>query len=92
MAEEDIQESRENLENAKELVEEFEKEYGEETEEVQQQKEKEDKKVFSRELLGRFMAKMLWGWSNKEYERQREKRWKENWRRWKNVVTQPEMT
>jgi len=69
------------------LVEEFEKEYGEETEEVQQQKEKEDKKVFSRELLGRFMAKMLWGWSNKEYERQREKRWKENWRRWKNVVT-----
>jgi len=69
------------------LVEEFEKEYGEETEEVQQQKEKEDKKVFSRELLGRFMAKILWGWSNKEYERQREKRWKENWRRWKNVVT-----
>ena len=69
------------------MVEEFEKEYGEETEEVQQQKEKEDKKVFSRELLGRFMAKMLWGWSNKEYERQREKRWKENWRRWKNVVT-----
>jgi len=34
MAKEDTWESRENLENAKELVEEFEKEYGEETEEV----------------------------------------------------------
>ena len=78
MAEEDIQESRENLENAKELVEEFEKEYGEETEEVQQQKEKEDKKVFSRELPERFIAKILWRQSNKEYERQREKRQEES--------------
>ena len=34
MAEEDTQESRENLENAKELVEEFEREYGKETKEV----------------------------------------------------------
>jgi len=34
MAKEDTWESRENLENAKELVEEFEKEYGKETEEV----------------------------------------------------------
>ena len=35
MAEEDIQKSRENLKNAKELVEEFKKEYSEETKEVQ---------------------------------------------------------
>ena len=34
MAEEDTWESRENLENAKELVEEFEREYGEEVEEL----------------------------------------------------------
>jgi len=32
MAKEDMWESRENLENTKELVEEFEREYGEETE------------------------------------------------------------
>jgi len=31
MAKEDMWESRENLENTKELVEEFEREYGEET-------------------------------------------------------------
>ena len=34
MAEEDIWESRENLENTKELVEEFEREYREEVEEL----------------------------------------------------------
>ena len=34
MAEGDMWESRENLENTKELVEEFEREYGEETEEL----------------------------------------------------------
>ena len=35
MAEEDTWESSKNLENTKELVEEFEKEYGKETKEVQ---------------------------------------------------------
>jgi len=34
MAEEDIWENRENLENTKELVKEFEKEYREETEKL----------------------------------------------------------
>jgi len=38
MTEEDTWESRENLENAKELVKEFEKEYGEEVKELKQQK------------------------------------------------------
>ena len=37
MAEEDTWENRENLGNAKELVEEFEREYGEETEELRRQ-------------------------------------------------------
>jgi len=36
MAEEDTWENRENLENVKELVEEFEREYGKETEELRQ--------------------------------------------------------
>ena len=40
-AEGDTQKNRENLENAKELVEEFEREYGEETEELRQQELKE---------------------------------------------------
>jgi len=36
MVEGDMWESRENLENTKELVEEFEREYGEEAEELRQ--------------------------------------------------------
>ena len=36
MAEEDIWENRKNLENAKELVEEFDREYGEEVKELRQ--------------------------------------------------------
>ena len=39
MAEENTWESRENLKNAKELVEEFERIYGEEVEELRQQKQ-----------------------------------------------------
>jgi len=57
------------LENAKELVEEFEREYGEEAKEIRKQEKENNKKVFSRELPGRFIAKVLWGWSNKEYKR-----------------------
>ena len=64
----------------KELVEELEREYRKEAEEVRQQEEEDNKKEFSRELSGRFIAKILWGWSNKEYKRQRKRRWEENWR------------
>jgi len=46
-AEEDTWESRENLENAKELVKKFEREYREEIEELRQQKQEEEEKEFS---------------------------------------------
>jgi len=83
-AEKDTWESRENLKNAMELVEEFEKEYQrEEEEEVRQQEAEENGRVFSRELLGRYTAKLLYGWGNKKYDREYWKRMEENWRRWK---------
>ena len=48
MAEEDTWESRENLKNTMELVEEFEREYRrEEEEEAKQQETEEDRKVFN---------------------------------------------
>jgi len=59
-AEEDMWESRENLENVKELVEEFEREYGEEAEELRRQKLEEEEKEFSRELPREFTAKLLY--------------------------------
>ena len=77
--EEDTWESRENLENAKELVEEFEREYGEEVEELRRQEQEEEEKKFSRELPREFTAKLLYGWERRRYEREQEKRWDENW-------------
>ena len=47
MIEEDTWENRENLENAKELVEEFERKYGEKVKELRQQELGEEKKKFS---------------------------------------------
>jgi len=58
--ESDTWEGRENLENAKEAIEEFEKEYRQDTEDVVQQEHEEA--VFKRgELPGKFTAKMLYG-------------------------------
>jgi len=66
------------------LVKEFEKEYcREEEEEVRWQEAEENRKVFSRELPGRYMAKLLYGWGNKKYDREYWKHIEENWRQWK---------
>jgi len=73
-AEADTWESKENLENARELVEEFERKYGEEAEELRRQELKEEKKEFSCELPREFTAKLLYEWGRKRYEREREKR------------------
>jgi len=84
MAEADMWESRENLENAKELVEEFEREYRKGAEELRRQELEEEEKEFSRELPREFMAKLLYGWGRRRYEKERKKRWDENWNQWKN--------
>jgi len=84
-AEEDTWENRENLGNAKELVEEFEREYGKEAEELRQQELEEEEKEFCQELPREFMAKLLYGWGRKRYEKERERRWDENWNRWKKI-------
>ena len=59
-----VTEGRENLENAKEAIEEFEKEYQRDMKDVVQQEHEEG--TFRRgELPGRFMAKKLYRWSDK---------------------------
>jgi len=84
MVEEDTWESRENLENAKGLVEEFKREYGEGDKKLRRQKEEEEEKEFSRELPREFTAKLLYSWGKRRYKRERKKRWDKNWYRWKN--------
>jgi len=63
-AESDTWEGRENLKNAKEAIEEFEKEYWRDMEDVAWQ-EREEMTFKRGELLGKFTAKMLYGWSDK---------------------------
>jgi len=77
-AEGDTWESRENLENVNELVEEFKREYGEEAEELRRQELEDEEKEFSWELPREFTAKLLYDWEKRRYERKREKRWDEN--------------
>jgi len=84
MAEKDTWESRENLKNVMKLVKEFEKKYSrEEEEEVRWQEAEEDRKVFNRELPGRYTAKLLYGWDNKKYDQEYWKKMEEKWRKWK---------
>jgi len=56
----DTWEGKENLKNAKEVIEEFEKEYQQDQEDVARQEWEEE--VFERgKLPGRFMARKLFG-------------------------------
>ena len=81
-AESDNWEGRENLENAKEAIEEFEKEYQQDIEDMAQQEHEET--TFKRgELPGKFMAKMLYRWLDKQYDQEYWERLERNWRRWK---------
>ena len=82
MAESNTQEGRENLKNAKEAIEEFKKEYQRDMEDVAQQECKET--TFKhRELLEKFIAKMLYRWSDKRYDQEYWGRLERNWRQQK---------
>jgi len=77
--ESDTWEERENLGNAKEAIEEFEREYRQDIERVNWQEREEG--IFERgELPGRFMAKKLFGWSDKKYDKEYWGRLERNWR------------
>jgi len=60
MAEENTWEKEENLKNAKKLIEEYEDIYKESARRI-----REDRR---RELLGRYTAKLLYGWDNRKFE------------------------
>jgi len=81
-AESDTWEGKENLENAKEAIEEYEREYRRDMEDVRRQ-EKEEGTFQRGELPGRFMAKKLFGWTDKKYDKEYWARLERSWRRWK---------
>jgi len=61
IAEADTWEERGNLGNAKELVEEFKREYRENDKEIRQQKQVKEEKEFDRGLSNKYMAKLTLG-------------------------------
>jgi len=89
--EHDTWEKKENLENVKELVDEFE---GRLSTEVRRQKGIEQMwrvklnpwaDEFRRsELPGKYMAKLLFGWDDKKFKKEYLKKLERNWDRWKN--------
>jgi len=78
--ESDTWEGRENLKNAQDAIEEFEREYRRDIEDVARQ-EREEMTFKRGELPGRFIAKKLYGWSDKQYDQEYWGRMEKNWRR-----------
>ena len=82
MVESDIWKGKENLENTKKAIEKYEREYRRDMEDVRRQKKEEG--TFQREELPeRFIARKLFGWLDKRYDKEYWARLERNWRRWK---------
>ena len=87
-AEENTWEGLENLKNAREKIEEFEKgRFEEEIRRIRMKKGKETKlnpetEEFRRgELPGRYIAKLLYGWDDKKFDEEYLKKLEKNWNR-----------
>jgi len=86
MAEGNTWKSRENLQNAGDLLREFEEEYGRDNREFRRQEEVEEDKDYCRGgFPGQYAARRLFGWSDGEYDRQYWQKLERNWKWWKNV-------
>ena len=84
-AEGDIWKRKENLKNVEETLEEFE---GRMSTEVRRQERidmAEERDFRREELLGKFIARMLYGWDDRKFEEEYLKKLERNWRRWKAV-------
>ena len=79
IAESDTWEGEESLENAKEVIEEYEREYRRDMEDVRRQER--EKGMFRREELpGQFTVRKLFGWPDKRYDKEYWERLERNWR------------
>jgi len=80
-AEGDTWERKENLKNAEELIEDFERR-GVEVR-WQERIEKEEDEYRRIELPGKYTAKVLYGWDDQKFEEEYLKKLEKNWKRWK---------
>jgi len=76
---------KEDLRNAKELVDDFEGRLGAEVRQQVGIEKKVEKEEYRRiELPGKYMAKLLYGWNDRKFEDEYLKKLEKNWRWWKN--------
>ena len=71
------------MKNAKELIEKFENRGVEVRRQEKIEKKREVNEYRRMELPGKYTAKLLYGWDNKEFEEEYLKKLEKNWRRWK---------
>ena len=83
MVEGDTWERRENLKNAEELIEEFERGRVEVRRQEKIEKRKEEDEYRRMELLEKYTARVLYGWNDKKFEEEYLKKLEKNWKRWK---------
>ena len=76
-------ERRENLKKMEELIEEFEKEGIEVRQQEKIEKRNKEEEYRRMELLGKYMAKLLYGWNDRKLEEKYLKKLKKNWKKWK---------
>jgi len=67
------------------LIEEFEGRINMEVRRQEKIDMVEERDFRRRELLGKFTAKMLYGWDNGKFEKENLRKLERNWRRWKTV-------
>ena len=84
-AESDTWEKKEDLKNAKELVDDFEGRVGAEIrrQEGVVEKKREKKEYRRIELPGKYTAKLLYGWDDKKFGDEYLKKLEKNWKKWK---------
>jgi len=85
MAEGDTWVRKENLKNAEEVLEKFKGRMSVEIRRQERINMVEERNFRRGELLGKFTAKMLYGWDNGKFEEEYLKKLERNWRRWKAV-------
>jgi len=88
MAESNTWENKEDLEHARELVDEFKGRLNTEARRQVEGKTKLNSRVeeFRRmELPGKYMTKLLYGWDDGKFEAEYLRKLERNWQKWKSV-------
>ena len=79
MAESDTWEKKEDLENTREALKEFEERMDAEVRRQEKIDMVEERDFRRRELSGKFMAKILYGWDNGKFEEEYLRKLEKNW-------------